>query len=114
MTQHTSQGGWNNSYKKLYFLWYFDDDLGFGLDVMAEQADNTVNNGKFVSLVNWSFGFGTEARDLRRAWGDHVASISEENGGKLPPELLSLRLVYTPGTGLQGDWDKVKQLLDRT
>lgn len=94
----------NKIYGKLYFLWYFDDDEGFGIEIMAEKP----GRDNFICLVNWSFGFGTAARDLRRAWGDYVAGVSQQNNGIVPPSILELKMRNGQN---QKNIEKIKALL---
>ncbi|WP_434509704.1 hypothetical protein [Desulfitobacterium sp. AusDCA] len=104
-------------YKKLYFVWYFDDDEGYGIDVLGEKVleegiPNEENGSLFCSVVNWSFGKGTEARDLRRSWGEYVADMTKENGSTIPPDLVCLRLRFSPEDNqLKGDLQEIKKLL---
>ena len=104
-------------YKKLYFVWYFDDDEGYGIEVFGERVveEDITNEGDgslFCRVVNWSFGKGTEARDLRKSWGDYVAYEATENGGTIPSYIICLRLRYnTEENQLKGDLAKINELL---
>lgn len=103
-------------YRKLYFVWYFDDDEGYGIEVMAELRETALGQSgagsRFVSVANWSFGHGTEARDLRRAWGEYVADAAQKTGGMLPAALTCLILRYDFASGkCQGDIAKMKDML---
>lgn len=105
-------------YRKLYFVWYYDDDEGYGIEVfgerIAEEAVPSEAKGSlFSSVVNWSFGHGTEARDLRRSWGEYVANEAQKNGGVIPPEIVFLRLRYDPDSKAKGDLDKINKLLGK-
>ncbi|KLU61291.1 hypothetical protein CEB3_c22310 [Peptococcaceae bacterium CEB3] len=108
--------GQEAEYRKLYFVWYFDDDEGYGIEVMAETGEEAIREGgvgsRFVSVANWSYGHGTEARDFRRAWGEYVADEAQKNGGRLPSALSCLLLRYDPSSGqCQGDIAKMKHRL---
>lgn len=105
-------------YRKFYFVWYFDNDEGYGIEVFGERIAEEVVPSKakgslFSSVVNWSFGHGTEARDLRRAWGEYAANETQENDGVIPPEIVSLRLRFVPDSKAKGDLDRINKLLGK-
>lgn len=106
-------------YEKLYFIWYFDDNEGYGIEVMGQLAEEELrtnpNQSRFASVVNWSFGQGTEARDLRRAWGEYVADRAERNQGLIPPDFMNLSLRFNPECGVcQGQLSDMKRILHAT
>ncbi|MEA4902188.1 hypothetical protein [Desulfitobacterium sp.] len=92
------------SYRKLYFIWYFDDEKGYGIEVFGEKPQGNDLSGsdlsgndehsKLYSIVNWTFGHGTWARDLRRSWGDFAANKVAENQGTMPPEIKEIVLDF--------------------
>lgn len=104
-------------FQKLYFLWYFDDDEGYGIEVYGQKpATDTLSASEskslFCSVVNWSFGHGTWARDLRRIWGDYVANTVAENGGILPTEIGKIALRFNVEKQvLEGDLERITELL---
>jgi len=106
-------------YRKLYFVWYFDDDEGYGIEVFGERIAEVdvpigTKNSLLVTVANWSFGHGTEARDLRRAWGEYAANETKKNSGVMPLEIRSLRLRCDPESKrLLGEPERMKELLGR-
>lgn len=107
-------------YRKLYFVWYFDDEEGYGIEVFGEriaEADVPIGtkNSLFVSVVNWSFGHGTEARDLRRAWGAYAANETKKNSGVMPLEIRSLQLRFDlERKQIIGEPEKMQDLLGKS
>lgn len=104
-------------FQKLYFLWYFDDDEGYGIEIYGQKraTDTSVTTevkSLFCSVVNWSFGHGTWARDLRRAWGDYAANSVAENMGILPTQIGKIALRFNvKNQALEGDLERITNLL---
>lgn len=104
-------------YRKLYFIWFFDDDEGYGIEVLGERQKTntspaTEECSKFYTVVNWTFGLGTKARDLRRTWGDFTANLVAENQGIMPPEIEKIVLHFNVQEQvLEGDLDKIEKRL---
>lgn len=104
-------------FQKLYFLWYFDDDEGYGIEIYGQKratdtATATEPTSLFCSIVNWSFGHGTWARDLRRMWGDYAANSVAENKGILPPKIGKVALRFNvENQVLEGDLERITELL---
>ncbi|AHF08657.1 hypothetical protein [Desulfitobacterium metallireducens] len=104
-------------YRKLYFIWYFDDDKGYGIEVFGERLNTstrseTNDHSKFKTLVNWSFGHGTWARNLRRSWGDFAANRVAQNQGSLPLEIENIVLRFNVEEQvLEGDIKKIENML---
>lgn len=104
-------------FQKLYFLWYFDDDEGYGIEIYGQkQATDTSSatepTSLFCSVANWSFGHGTWARDIRRQWGDYVANTVVDNGRILPTAIGKIALRFNiENQALEGDLERITELL---
>lgn len=104
-------------FQKLYFLWYFDDDEGYGIEIYGQKRTTDISSiteptSLFCSVVNWSFGHGTWARDLRRMWGDYAANTVADNGGILSTEIGKIALRFNvEEQALEGDLERITELL---
>lgn len=108
--QQSLDSGTTRPYRKLYFIWYFDDEEGYGIEVFGEKPNQDLP--RFFTVVHWTFGHGTWARDLRRKWGDFAADWVAASHGIMPPEMEHLVLHYNVQTQvLEGDVAKIESWL---